>query len=181
MRKQGNPISNLIKKHELCLSEVVCMEYCLTTKGVWQDPAKIKAIVESPSPKKWKGGRALTRLCNVPLMILSQLEKIVQPIRQLIEKNVASSASLHNRVKRCLMDATIIRYYGAKEVANMQCNASQKGLGATYLATKRTADGLYFQKSTVVIAAPCKNRCLIVFPCDAVISAYMIGRALHLQ
>ena len=46
---------------------------------------------------------------------------------------MANSAGQCHRVKKCLTDSPILRYYDVKEEATIQCNASQKGLGATLL------------------------------------------------
>ena len=56
------------KKLKLRLSEVVYMGHHLTAKGVQPDPAKVKAIVEMPSPQN---SRAPARLCDVPLTIFA--------------------------------------------------------------------------------------------------------------
>ena len=69
---------------------------------------------------------------------LPQLAEMVQPIQQLTEKKVefmwqTQQASALDRVKKCLTDAPILRYYDVKEEATIQCDASQKRLEATLL------------------------------------------------
>ena len=126
------------KKLKLRLSEVVYMGHRLTAKGVQPDPAKVKAIVEMPSPQSKKAVERFLGCVTYLSRFLPQLAEMVQPIRQLTEKNVefmwqTQQASALDRVKKCLTDAPILRYYDVKEEVTIQCDASQKGLGATLL------------------------------------------------
>ena len=57
--------TNFKLDRKLRLNEVVYMRHRLTSKGVRPDPAKVKAVVEMPSPKD---SRASPRLCNVSVM-----------------------------------------------------------------------------------------------------------------
>ena len=117
------------KKLKLRLSEVVYMGHRLTAKGVQPDPAKVKAIVEMPSPQSKKAVERFLGYVTYHSRFLPQLAEMVQPIRQLTEKNVefmwqTQQGSALDRVKKCLT----LRYYDVKEEAIIQCDASQRDL-----------------------------------------------------
>ena len=119
------------KKLKLRLSEVVYMGHRLTAKGVQLDPAKVKAIVEMPSPQNKKAVEHLLGCVTCLPRFLPQLAEMARPIRQLTEKNVefmwqTQQASALERVEKCVTDAPILRYYDVKEEATIQCDASQK-------------------------------------------------------
>ena len=84
------------------------MGHCLTAKGV--QPAKVKAIVEMPSPQSKKVVECFLGCVTYLSRFSPQLAKMVQPIRQLTEENVefmwqTQQASALDRVKKCLTDA----------------------------------------------------------------------------
>ena len=99
------------RETNLKLNRKKLMGHRLTAKGV--QSAKVKAIVEMPSPQSTKAVERFLGCVTYLSRFSPQLAEMVQPIRQLTEKNVefmwqTQQASTLDRVKKCLTDAPIL-------------------------------------------------------------------------
>ena len=114
------------------------MGHVLTSHGVKMDPEKAKAVQEMPKPEDVEGIQRINGFVNYLAKFLPGLADIMEPLRRLTrrdtewqwtEEQEKSSAE----VKKLVTAAPILSYYDPKEELVIQCDASQKGLGAALL------------------------------------------------
>ena len=121
---------------------------------------------------KQKGSKAPARQRDIPLTIAPACRNgstHTTANRKECEVYVANSASQSlESVKKCVADAPILRYYDVKEEATIQCDALQKGLGATLLQKGQPVAFAFRSLSlTEQHYAQTEKECLaIVFACE---------------
>lgn len=77
-----------LNKSDMCKQEVKFLGYKLTNKGIERDNAKIKAILEFPSPRNQKQLKGFLGLTNFYNKFLEKYSDLVQPLLNLTsEKN----------------------------------------------------------------------------------------------
>ena len=84
----------------------------------------------------------LTQIHQFLAKFLPQLAQVSLPLRDLTTKNAQFvRSSLHDRafteVKRLVSNHPVLKYYDINEEVTLQCDASEKGLGATLLQSRR--------------------------------------------
>jgi len=135
--KQQNITLN-VDKMQLKKPEVRFLGHLLTAKGVQADPEKIRAITEMPKPTDVKGVQRFLGLVNYLSKFLPKLSEVCEPLRELTLKEVEWCwLEVHDKVfqevKTLVTNSPILRYYNPEEELTLQCDASDKGLGAALL------------------------------------------------
>ena len=126
------------KKLKLCLSTVSYMGHLLTKDSLCPDPAKIRAIKDMPRPDGKKAvERFLGWLQYLP-RFLPQLAEVAAPLRLLTEQSAVFSwqsqqESAFRMLQTMITKAPVLKFYDVRDEATIQCDASEKGLGATLL------------------------------------------------
>ena len=125
-------------KLKLRMEEVAFMGHILTANGVKIDPEKVRAIVEMPVPTTIEDVQRLNGFVNYLAKFLPQLSTIMGPIRELTRKNTSSQWSEEQQrafeaVKKLATESPVLRYYDPDLELQVQCDASQRGLGAALL------------------------------------------------
>ena len=110
----------------------------VTDKGLKPDPEKVKAIEAMPPPTDMEGVQRLNGFVNYLAKFLPKLSETMEPIRQLMRNDVpwnwaAAQQRAFEDVKKLVTNAPILSYYDIKKPLMIQCDASEKGLGAALL------------------------------------------------
>ena len=91
-----------------------------------------------PSPTNVETVQRLKGFVNYLAKFLPKLSDVMEPIRRLTLKDVeltwsGEQENALRKVKRLVTDAPLLSYYNPEAELVIQCDASQKGLGATLL------------------------------------------------
>ena len=106
--------------------------------GLKPDPEKIEAVRNMPKPDNVKAVRRFCGFANYFAKLLPQLAEVSGPIQQLTRKEGLwqwqheHDAAFEN-VKELVTQAPLLKYYNPEEELTVQCDASEKGLGATLM------------------------------------------------
>lgn len=125
-------------KMELRCTEITYLGHVVTNQGLKADPEKVEAIKNMPAPGDIKAVRRLCGFVNYLARFLPNLSDVLEPIRQLTRQDVEWQwNSTHDKafqsIKQMISSAPVLRYYDAEEELTVQCDASDKGLGAALL------------------------------------------------
>ena len=126
------------KKLNLRKPEVKYMGHVLSTEGLKPNPDKIQAVSKMPKPTCKQETLSLLGFINYLVKFLPRLSEIAQPIRELTTKNAVFAWSRQHdeafeQVKKLVTEHPVLRYYDMNEEVTVQCDASEKGVGATLL------------------------------------------------
>ena len=126
------------EKMKLRYKAVNFMGNVLTDGGLKPDPSKISAVTQMSSPVDKAGVQRVIGFVNYLSRFLPHLSTLLQPIRQLLRKNVQfqwsrSQQKAFDNIKAAVVQAPVLRYFNADEPVEIQCDASQSGLGAVLL------------------------------------------------
>ena len=127
-----------IKRLNLRKSEVHYMGHVLTSEGLKPNPAKIQAVSKMPKPTCKQETLSLLGFANYLTKFLPRLSEIAHPIRELTTKNRSFVWSKQHdeafeEIKTLVTRHPVLKYYDMTEEVTIQCDASEKGLGATLL------------------------------------------------
>lgn len=173
-----------IKKLNLRRKEVKFMGHVLTSNGLKPDPDKIKAVTEMPKPTNKQETLSLLGFVNYLAKFLPRLSEVALPLRELTSKNARFVwSSQHDKsfteVKQLVSANPVLKYYDMDAEVTIQCDASEKGLGATLL---QNGQPVAFASRTLTPVeqryAQIEKECLaIVFACSK-FSQYITRREL---
>lgn len=102
------------------------------------DPEKAKAVEEMRKLENVEGIQRLNGFINYLAKFLPGLADAMEPLRRLTRKDVQWNWSREQdeafeEVKKLVTTALVLSYYDPKAAREIQCDASQKGLGAALL------------------------------------------------
>ena len=114
------------------------MGHVLTDNGLEPDPEKIEAIKEMPKPQSVEDAQRLNGFVTYLSKFMPKLSDVMEPIRRLTRKGTEWCWSIeqdraYEQVKELATKAPILRYYDPTCQLEVQCDASQKGLGAALM------------------------------------------------
>ena len=126
------------RKLELCCTEIPFMGHLITSEGLKADPDKIDAIVNMPKPTDVKDVRRLCGFVNYLAKFMPHLSDVMEPLRQLTHKEAEwkwmhEHNAAFEKIKRMVVATPVLKYYNPDEELTIQCDASDKGLGAALL------------------------------------------------
>lgn len=126
------------QKLKLKCTEFPYLGHLVTKDGLKPDPDKIKAVQEMPKPDDIKAVRRFCGFVNYLAKFMPKLSDVMEPIRNLTcQENEYNWTHEHDaafiRVKEMATTAPLLRYYNPAEELTIQCDASEKGLGAALL------------------------------------------------
>ena len=125
-------------KIKLWQKSLTFLGHLVTDKGLKPDPEKVKAIEAMPPPTDMEGVQRLNGFVNYLAKFLPKLSETMEPIRQLMRNDVpwnwaAAQQRAFEDVKKLVTNVPILSYYDSKKPVMIQCDASEKGLGAALL------------------------------------------------
>lgn len=170
------------KKLKLCLPEVSYMGHRLSKAGLSPDPDKVKAISNMPRPDCKKAVERFLGCLQYLSRFLPQLAEVAAPLRLLTEQSAiftwqTQQEEAFQALKTMITKAPVLKFYDVTAEATIQCDASEKGLGATLLQTDQP---VAFVSRSLTKAeqnyAQIEKECLaIVFACER-FNQYIHGR-----
>ena len=170
------------KKVKLRLKSVPYMGHVITAAGLQPDPEKVQAIIEMPRPENKKGVQRLMGCVTYLSKFLPALSKVAEPLRRLTDKDAHYEWLDHHEeafqtIKTMLTTTPVLKYYDVTEEVTIQCDASEKGLGATLL---QNGQPVSFASQALTVSeenyAQIEKECLaIVFACEK-FEQYIYGR-----
>ena len=104
----------------------------------------IKAIVEMLRPKDAAASQRLNGTVAYLSKFLPHLSEIMEPLRQLARRDpktdklvdfvwIDEHEKVFQNIKKVVSNAPVLAYYDPKEELEIQCDASDKGIGAALL------------------------------------------------
>ena len=161
------------KKMKLKKPQVKFMGHVISKDGLKLDPDKVKAVKNMPKPTCKKETISLLGFINYLARFLPRLSEVAQPLRDLTQANARFAWSKQHdktfeEVKKLVVEAPVLKYYDINEEVTLQCDASERGLGATLL---QNGQPVAFASRTLSSAeqsyAQIEKECLaIVFGCQ---------------
>ena len=171
------------KKMNLRKTEVKFMGHLITKDGLKPDPEKISAIQDMPKPTSKQELMSLLGFVNYLAKFMPKLAHVSKPLRDLTTKNAQFVwSSQHDKafdeVKLLVTSQPVLKYYDVNEEVTLQCDASEKGLGAALL---QNGQPVAFASRTLSPTeqryAQIEKECLaIIFGCEK-FSQYITRRA----
>lgn len=156
--------------------------HSLTSEGLKPDPDKIQAVDKMPKPTCKQETLSLLGFVNYLAKFLPRLSEIAHPIRELTTKNRSFVWSKQHEeafkeIKTLVSRHPVLKYYDMTAKVTIQCDASEKGLGATLLQNGQPVAFASWTLSQVEQRyAQIEKECLaIVFAC-AKFSQYITRR-----
>ena len=156
--------------------------HSLTSEGLKPDPDKIQAVDKMPKPTCKQETLSLLGFVNYLAKFLPRLSEIAHSIRELTTKNKSFVWSKQHdeafkEIKTLVTRHPVLKYYDMTAKVTIQCDASEKGLGATLLQNGQPVAFASWTLSQVEQRyAQIEKECLaIVFAC-AKFSQYITRR-----
>jgi hypothetical protein len=125
-------------KSIFCRTEVPFLGQLITSDGLKVDPEKVDAILKMDRPSSVTDIQRLNGMVNYLARYMPKLSAVMQPMMLLTRKDQTwvwgpEQESALNEVKTLLTQAPILAYYDVTKPLTIQCDASEKGLGAALL------------------------------------------------
>ena len=127
-----------VDKFKYRLSEVCYAGHILSSQGIRADPKKTEAICDMPAPADVAGVRRFLGMANYLGKFVKDMASVYEPFRQLTRQDVQwewshEQSRAFDHVKREMAETPILTYFDPKKAAKVQCDASQKALGAALM------------------------------------------------
>ena len=130
------------QKLKLKCTEFPYLGHLVTKEALKPDPDKIKAVLEMPRPDNIKAVRRFCGFVNYLAKFMPKLSEVMEPIRNLTCKEsewnwTHDQNEAFMRIKEMAIAAPLLKYYNPQEELTIQCDASERGLGAALLQKGR--------------------------------------------
>lgn len=165
--KLNNKMMNLKKP------QVKFMGHVISKDGLKPDPDKVNTVENMPKPTCKKETLSLLGFINYLAKFLPRLSEVAQPLRNLTLTNAQFMWSeqhdkAFDEVKKLVAHHPVLKYYDINDEVTIQCEASERGLGATLL---QNGQPVAFASQTLSAVeqryAQIEKECLaIVFGCQ---------------
>ena len=124
------------EKLRLRHKEVKFMGHVICQDGLKPDPDKVQGIKEMPTPTSKQDLKRLLGMVNYLQKFAPNLSEVTAPMRDLLKEgnqfrwDEQVQGRSFERVKEILSAAPVLKYFDPKEDVELQCDASDRGLGA---------------------------------------------------
>ena len=124
------------------VSSVTYMGHIAGADGLSVDPAKVEAIVGMPKPACKADLQRLLGMVRYLAVYIPNESAITAPLRMLLRQDVEwdwnhEHDDAVSQIRRALIQAPTLEYYNVHKPATIQCDASQRGLGACLMQDGR--------------------------------------------
>ena len=125
-------------KMQLRKSSIKFLGHIVTSEGLKPDPEKIKAIRDMKEPSNVTELRGFIGFVQYLAKFLPNLSDVIEPLRKLTKQDMKwkwsdKESKAFNKTKEMLAKEPVLRYYDPKEQLEIQCDASDIGLGEALL------------------------------------------------
>jgi hypothetical protein len=136
---------NLKLIYDKCMirqTSVPYMGHILSESGLKADPAKLKAILEMPTPKDKEGVRQFLGFIQNLAKFIPNLSQVDGPIRILLKSDIefawnSEQETSFTELKRLCSTPPVLAFYDVHKKVEIECDASKDGLGAVLLQDGR--------------------------------------------
>lgn len=124
------------EKLKLRRKEVKFMGHVICQDGLKPDPDKVQGIKEMPTPTSKQDLKRLLGMVNYLQKFAPNLSEVTAPMRDLLKEgnqfrwDEQVQGCSFKRVKEILSAAPVLKYFDPKDDVELQCDASDRGLGA---------------------------------------------------
>lgn len=124
------------EKLKLRRKEVKFMGHVICQDGLKPDPDKVQGIKEMPTPTSKQDLKRLLGMVNYLQKFAPNLSEVTSPMRDLLKEgnqfrwDEQVQGCSFKRVKEILSAAPVLKYFNPKDDVELQCDASDRGLGA---------------------------------------------------
>ena len=127
-----------LKNVFFCKDHVVFLGFVVSSKGVQVDEEKVKAIQEWPTPKSVTEVRSFHGLASFYRRFVKDFSTLAAPLNEVIKKNVVfkwgeKQEEAFNALKQKLTNAPILALPNFSKSFEIECDASNVGIGAVLL------------------------------------------------
>jgi len=182
--ERARKVNLRLNSSKMCLRqpEVKFMGHIISKEGLKPDPDKVKAVENMPKPTSKKELLSLLGFVNYLAKFLPKLSEVTQPLRDLTAKEAKfmwapQHDAAFNKVKKLVTEHPVLKFYDVKKPVTIQCDASERGLGAALL---QDGQPISFASRTLSKTeqqyAQIEKECLaIVFACNK-FNQYIAGK-----
>ncbi|CAC5361564.1 unnamed protein product [Mytilus coruscus] len=123
-------------------ARVAYMGHFITNKGLLPDPAKMQAIFEMPAPQNKEGVRRFLGLVQYLSKFIPNLSQVDASLRTLLKSDVLftweyEQDKIFQELKRLCSTTPVLTFFDVKKPVEIECDASQEGLGAVLMQEGR--------------------------------------------
>ena len=127
-----------LNKCKIGVPEVKFTGHVFSKNGIAIDDSSIEAILKMKKPTDKKGVERLLGILTYRAKFIPNASELTAPLRELIKNRVEFNwTNIHDeafeKIKKCLTDAPILKYYNPNLPSSLSVDASQSGVGAVLL------------------------------------------------
>ncbi|XP_028415786.1 uncharacterized protein K02A2.6-like [Dendronephthya gigantea] len=135
-RKTGIKLNK--KKLMLLCKEIPYLGHLVTKDGLKPDPEKVEAVLKMPRPENVKAVRRFCGFVNYLSKFMPHLADVMKPLQQLTHKDAQwqwnhEHDAAFGKLKLMISNAPVLKFYHPEDELTVQCDASERGLGATLM------------------------------------------------
>ncbi|XP_014665126.1 PREDICTED: uncharacterized protein K02A2.6-like, partial [Priapulus caudatus] len=129
-------------KFQLLMEELTFMGHRISKDGLQVDDEKVRAVMAMKPPTNMDGLRRFLGLVNYMAKFLPNLTEVVQPLRNLMKKDVpwtwsATQDQAFLRVKEMVSNTPVLAFYDPTKDLVLENDASEYGVGSVLLQDGR--------------------------------------------
>lgn len=119
---------------------VTYLGHRIDRQGLHPIEKNVEAITEAPSPKNVAELRSFLGMITFYSKFLPNISSLLAPLYRLLEKNrhwlwEQEQQTAFDKAKRCLQQAGVLVHFDPSQPLKLECDASQKGIGAVLFHT----------------------------------------------
>ena len=139
-RKKGIRLNK--DKCQFRTNDITFLGHRITSQGLKLDDAKVEAIMKMENPQNVEEAQRLQGTVNYLARFMPRLSEVMEPIRRLTRSNTEwewteVQDNSMKEIKRMVTEAPILAFYDPAKELVIECDASQKGLGAVLMQQGR--------------------------------------------